>query len=121
MGAIPNKQKTSLCRGEWKKEAIEPNPPTTRSKAAYTWLVDNHPTYARYISRHNEVLVSEPKNRFDFTTANLFLHEHGIEVAMRPCLYPRGAFGDTDVAERLPRLGRMAEMQQSSIRTFWFA
>ena len=36
---------------------------------------------------------------------------------MRPCLYPREAFGDSDVTERLLRLGRMTDMQKSSIRT----
>ena len=69
------------------------------------------------ISRHNEMLASDVENRFYFTTAKLLLHEHGIEVAMRPCLYPREAFGDSDVSERLSRLGRMTEMQKSSIRT----
>jgi len=115
--AIPNHKKTSLCRAEWKKAAVEPNLPTARSKAAYTWLLENNPTYARYISRHNEILASDAKNRFYITTANLFLHEHGIEVAMRPCLYPREGFGDSDVNERLLRLGRITETQKSSIRT----
>ena len=45
--AIPNKKKLSLCRAEWKKEAIESNLPTRRSKAAYYWLLENNPTYAR--------------------------------------------------------------------------
>ena len=115
--AIPNKKKMSLCRAEWKKQAIHPNLPTARSKAAYTWLLENNPTYARYISRHTEILASERKHRFYFTTANLFLHEHGIEVAMRPCLYPREGFGDSDVTERLLRLGRMTDKQKSSPRT----
>ena len=44
-------------------------------------------------------------------------HPLGIEVAMRPCLLPGEGFGDTDVAERLLRIGRMTAMQQSSIRT----
>ena len=33
--AIPNKKKMSLCRAEWKKQAIAANLPTPRSKAAY--------------------------------------------------------------------------------------
>ena len=108
----------SLCRAEWKKQAIASNLPTPRSKAAYAWLLENNPTYARYISRHTEILLpSERKHRFIFTTANLLLHEHGIEVAVRPCLYPREAFGDYDVTERLLRLGRMTDMQKSFIRT----
>ena len=111
--AIPNNKKLSLCRAEWKKQAIASNLLTARSKAAYAWLVVNNPTYARYISRHTEILASEAKNRFYFTTANLLLHEHGIEVAMRPCLYPREAFGDSDVTERLLRLGRMTDMRKS--------
>ncbi len=36
---------------------------------------------------------------------------------MRPCLYPREAFGDSDVAERMLRLGRMTDAQKASIRT----
>ena len=59
---IPNKKKTSLCRAEWKKAAMFANLPTVRSRAAYTWLVDNNPTYARYISQHTEILASEKKN-----------------------------------------------------------
>ena len=41
--AIPNKKKLSLCRAELKKEAIAANLPTPRSKAAYTWLLENNP------------------------------------------------------------------------------
>ena len=115
--AIPNHKKTSLCRAEWKKAVVQPDLPTPRSKAAYTWLLENNPTYARYISRHTEILASDAKNRFYITIANLFLHEHGIEIAIRPCLYPREGFGDSDVTERLLRLGRMTETQKSSIRT----
>ena len=107
----------SLCRAEWRKEPAEANLPTTRSKAAYRWLLENNPTYARYIERHTSVLASNHKNRFYLTTANLLLHEHGIEVAIRPILYPREAYGDSDVTERLKRLGRMGDAQQSSIRT----
>ena len=44
--ATTNKKKLSLCRAEWKKEAVEPNLPTIRSKAAYAWLMVNNPTYA---------------------------------------------------------------------------
>ena len=65
--AIPNYKKTSLCRAEWKKAAVEPNLRTERSKAAYTWLLENNPTYARYISRHNEILASDEK---------IFLHRY---------------------------------------------
>ena len=36
--AIPNKKKQSLCRAEWKKQAIASNLPTLRSKAAYYWF-----------------------------------------------------------------------------------
>ena len=85
--AIPNHKKMSLCRAEWKKEPVEANLPTARSRAAYRWLLETNPTYARYIERHTLVLASDHKNRFHITTANLLLHEHGIEVAMRPILY----------------------------------
>ena len=102
--AISNMKKMSLCRAEWKKEAIEANLPNARSRAAYTWLLENNPTYARYIQSHTLVLASEEKNRFYFKTANLLLHEHGIEVAIRPVLYPRESFGDSDITERLQRL-----------------
>ena len=60
--AIPNKKKMSLCRAEWKKEPIYLHLPNARSKAAYTWLLANNPTYARYLSRHNEILAGEGKN-----------------------------------------------------------
>ena len=58
-----------------------------------------------------------PSGGFFHTTANLLLHEHGIEVAIRPTLYPREAYGDSDVTERLKRLGRMRDAQKSSVRT----
>ena len=115
--AIPNHKKMSLCRAEWRKEPVEANLPTPRSRAAYRWLLENNPTYARYIERHTNVLASDHKNRFYITTANLLLHEHGIEVAIRPTLYPREAYGDSDVTERLKRLGRMRDAQKSSVRT----
>ena len=61
--ATPNKKKLSLCRPEWKKQAIEQNLPTIRNKAAYTWLLENYATYTRYISRHTDILASDKKNR----------------------------------------------------------
>ena len=79
-------------------------------------MLENNPTYARYVSRHKDILASEAKNRFYITTANWLLHEHGIEVAMRPYLYPREAFGDSDATERLLRLGRMTDKQKPSVR-----
>ena len=62
--AIPNMQNMSSCRAEWKKLAIEANLPTARCKAAYSWLLENNPTYAPYIERHIKVLASVYKNRF---------------------------------------------------------
>ena len=35
---------------------------------------------------------------------------------MRPCPYPRESFDDSDVQERLLRLGRMPDMQKPSVR-----
>ena len=102
-----------ICRAEWKKEPVEAKLPTARSRAAYRWLLENNPTYARYIERHTSVLGGDYKYRFRFTTANLMLREHGIEVAIRPILYPREAYGDSDVIERLTRLGRMRDAQKS--------
>ena len=105
--AIRNHKKMSMRRAEWKKEAIEANLPTARRKAAYRWLLENKPTYARYIGRHTTVLACDYKDWLIRTT-DVLLHEHDIIVAIRPTLYPREAVGDSDTTDRLLRLGRMS-------------
>ena len=74
-------------------------------------FLESNPTFARYIQRYIEVLAGDHRNRFYFTIANLFLHEHGIEVAIRLVLYLREAVGDSDVIDRLLRLGRITGSQ----------
>ena len=45
------------------------------------------------------------------------LNSPGIEVAARPILYPRTAFGDTDVGERLRNIGLTTHKEKPSPKT----
>ena len=52
-------------------------------------------------------------------TAELLLRLKGVEVAARPWLYPWAEFADTDIKERLMKLGRVQQNQKPSLKTSW--
>ena len=49
-------------------------------------------------------------------TAELLLNSPGIEVAARPYLYPRAAFGDSDLRQRLTPLGHLSASNKPSMQ-----
>ncbi len=105
-----NMQKKSVIRAEYKAEAVVQSLGTARARAAYHWLVANNPTYAWYTQEHLRVLAARqlyPDTPLYIGTSQLLLFSPGIEVAARPVLYARSAFGDSDHRARLVPLGRM--------------
>ena len=101
---VVNYKKASVVRAEWKRRRVWDGLPTARARAAYRWLVKENVTYRKFIERHDEKL-QEAAGKADYPfyipTAELLLRSAGIEVAARPVLYPRRAYGDSDIRERL--------------------
>ncbi len=104
--ATVNMQKKSVIRAEYKAEPVVQSLGTARARAAYHWLMASNPTYASYTQEHLRVLAARqlsPDTPLYIGTSQLLLFSPGIEVAARPVLYARSAFGDSDHrARRLP-------------------
>ena len=104
-GAVTvNMQKKSVIRAEWKPESVSHTLRTRRARAAYEWLMAHNETYASYIQEHSRVLAARehsPDMPLYVGTSKLLLDCPGIEVAARPVLYARSAFGDSDHRARL--------------------
>ena len=90
-----------------------------RAADAYDWLVENNRTYREWIAIHELKLIDMASQKQGETwyipTATLLLHSHGIEVAARPYLYPRAAYGDSDLKQRLVELGHLSLKNKSSL------
>ena len=115
-----NYKKTSVVRAEWCKTSTLSRLTTDKSKAAYTWLMNNNTTYKRLQEHHAEVLknaLTQAKPVWYLATSYLLLHLDGVEVAARPVLYARSSMGDTELRGRLGSLGRMEQHQLASIKT----
>ena len=109
------KNKNQLARAYWRDQQIV-NGLSEGSEAmvAYEWLCEHNNTYKQFITMHNDVLKNPAKSelmcnddlgRLWIPTAKLLLRMPGVEVAIRPWLYPSPAHGDTDHKERLVELG----------------
>ena len=108
-----NYKKTSVVRAEWKPYAIKDKFPSARARAAYDWFMETHPVYQHYHALqtwHLQQRAIDPSTPKYIQTARLLLHSDGIEVAARPLLYPRSAYGDSDLRYRL--LGMHLKMSQ---------
>jgi len=114
---VYNVKKVSVIRADWKKRPIRENCPTVRAKAAYDWLFRFNPTYTAYVEKHKNKLREAAENpgfKFYIPTAELLLNSDGIEVAARPILYPRQAYGDSDLRMRFE--GRLKDAQRPSAK-----
>ncbi len=99
-------QKKSVIRAAYKPEPVAQSLWTARARAAYHWLMTNNPAYASYTQEHLRVLAARelhPSTPLYIGTSQLLLFSLGIEVAARPVLYARSAFGGSDHrAQRVP-------------------
>lgn len=110
-----NIKKLSVVRAEWKDEAVEGQLSTPRARAAYAWLLEHNEAYAHYIKEHASILQS-PEALRHIRTSALLLHMPGVEVAVRPVLYARAAFGDSDLKQRLLEKKHCTERQFPSMK-----
>ena len=122
--SIKNRQKTHVVRAVWKRQSVaETVAASPQLHAAYTWLMQNNATYAHYIGEHNRLLQEHSGDATAewrwVRTCDLLLHMPGVEVAARPWLYPRPAFGDSDLKRRLVELGRIGERSKPSMKASW--
>ena len=116
---VTNIRKDSVVRVEWVSSSHR-SFPTERSRAAYHWLYENSWRYREYCERHRNVLQQRAAGvdvPIYIWTSDLLLGTHGIEVAIRPHLYPWTSFGDTDIPQRLQQLHRCSPGAHTSIKT----
>ena len=84
----------------------------------FQWLRTHNSTYERYLKLQQAMRLNPPVDgRWWIRTEELLLHMPGVEVAIRPALYPRASYGDSDIKERLLKLGHITETQLPSIKT----
>lgn len=115
-----NMKKKSVVRGEWCKTSTTARLCSTKSTAAYNWLLANNTTYKELQDLHGKELSEaskNPKYTWFLPTSFLLLHLHGVEVAARPVLYARCSLADTDLKSRLTRLGHLQINQLPSIKS----
>ena len=123
--SVTNRQKTSVIRGVWRKKSVAEGIASAgvAVNAAYTWLMDHNETYKLYVSKHEQLLREHADDNSAewrwVPTCELLLHMPGVEVAMRPWLYPRAAFGDTDIKSRLQVLEKIPANSKPSLKTSW--
>ena len=99
-----NYKKVALPNVAYNTVAVAEAVSSDKAKAAYDWLMRNQPAYKYWIGKQAEHLrekARNPRKKDWLQTAELLLHSDGIEVACRPILYPRAAYGDTDLRDRL--------------------
>ena len=112
-GPTFNFKKLSVVRVEWLSPAVADRQLTARARAGLRYF-QNHPTYARYLRLYDEWVRSGDGQR-KWRTAYTLLNADGVEVAIRPILYPHHAYGDSDQRFRL-RGVHVTQEQQLHLR-----
>ena len=108
---ITSKQKRTVVRAKWQAIPLRNMVRGVAADRLFNWLLQNNNTYAMWVDRHAR-LIEERQNKDvpwrEMKTAELLLASPGIEIAVRPWLYPLSSFADTDLLERLVRLDWMS-------------
>ncbi|CAE7393007.1 USP17L21, partial [Symbiodinium pilosum] len=114
---IQSKQKRSVVRCRWHASPLRDLARDNNAARAFTWLLQNNDTYKGFVDKH-AALIQERGKEFcrDVPTAALLLGSPGIEVAVRPWLYPLASFADSDLQQRLCPLGWTDNNSKPSIR-----
>ena len=112
-GPTFNYKKLSVVCVEWLSPPVADRQLTERARAAYRFY-QRHPTYARYLRLYDEWRRGGAGTR-KWRTAYTLLNADGVEVAIRPILYPHHAYGDSDQRSRL-RGVHIKEEQQLHMR-----
>ena len=117
---ITSKQKTSLTRCRWRPRPLRELPRSDLAARAFRWLLEHNPTYRAWVDRHANFFLANgdlDAAHKELQTAEMLLRSPGIEVAVRPWLYPLPSLADTDYQERLVALGWLSLKSKPSIRT----
>ena len=139
---VTNLKKTAVVRAKWIDVDVETRLTTVVQKNAFQWLMTNNDVYCHYVKayryRRRELDAEQPPPEAGaeqagaprdmwkrlwpaIPTAELLLKMPGVEIAARPWLYPRAAFGDTDIKVRLGMYKRrLALNAQPNLKTSFF-
>ena len=120
---VTSMKKLSVVRAEWRDRPLQELPRSSRAAAAFEWLLQNNATYKSFVDNHTVLCNGEVRDRDPkwkhIRTANLLLQQAGIEVAVRPWLYPWASYGDSDISMRLKALHRIKDNAKPSLRASW--
>ena len=121
---ITSKQKRSLTRCRWRTHPLRSLGRSDLAARAFGWLLRTNDTYRAWVDRHAALFQETGDlgtSHRELQTAELLLRSPGIEVAVRPWLYPVASLADTDYHERLTPLGWMTSKNKPSVRTGYSA
>ena len=128
-GPAFNYKKLSVVRVEWMSAPVAERALSPRARAAFRYF-QRHPTYAHYLRLYEQWRTGDSADR-RWKTAYTLLNADGIEVAVRPILYPHHSYGDSDQRGRLVgvhvkddqqlhiRHGLCANSHRLALRTRW--
>ena len=117
---ITSKQKRSLTRCRWRTDPLRSLGRSDLAARAFAWLLRTNDTYRAWVDRHAALFQETGElatSHRELQTAELLLRSPGVEVAVRPWLYPVASLADTDYHERLMPLGWMTSKNKPSVRT----
>ena len=117
---VYSKQKRSVVRCLWRARCLYDLPRGEAADAVFRWLMENNSTYRAFVESHTRLVRDNAGKAGDWRevpTAELLLSRPGMEVAVRPWLYPLASMADTDARERLGALGWLKPGSKPSIRT----
>ena len=114
---VTNLKKTAVVKAKWRTREVAQALQSENARRAYLWLMENNRTYRAYVGQHQRALADQPGDQWPaIKTAELLLRMPGVEVAARPWLYPREAFGDSDLYTRLVARGHVRPNQKPSLK-----
>ena len=120
---VTSMKKLSVVRAEWRDRPLQELPRSSRAAAAFDWLLRNNTTYKSFVDDHTDLCNAHAQDRDSkwkqIRTANLLLQQPGIEVAVRPWLYPWASYGDSDINLRLKPLHLIKDNAKPSLRASW--
>ena len=117
---VVSKQKCSVVRAEWRAESLLTTKKSTIEDTVFQSLMTHNATYREFVDTHdrlcnaNQAAANAEWRRIP--TATLLLQLPGIEMALRPWLYPLPSFADSDLNSRLLELNRIGEKSKPSLR-----
>ncbi|CAE7621665.1 Usp17lc [Symbiodinium sp. CCMP2592] len=120
---VTSLKKQSIVRAEWRDQPMHQVPRKPAAAAAFLWFLNNNSTYKEFVDMQEELHRTNADGNSStwrrLSTADLLLNKPGIEIAVKPWLYPYASYGDSDISVRLKNLNLIKPTSKPSLRTSW--